>query len=135
MLQSTSPVHAKSFRKSQPFYSRKSFSHIPLGSVSYDKFLELIQHSKGIGFRPFAVLTSNPLSDKWLYIDHDNNVQGGFTCEEMDTWYNMDYFDHSLKIAFKEPGAYKPLSEYLDLAAQSAFNLYFYNKPISVPNF
>lgn len=94
-------------------------------SVPFPEFLAALMKAKNCGFRPFACVSKNPTTDKWFYIDEKGGVQGGFTPEEMDTWYNLSYFGMELLIAINDKSCFKPLRVYLEIAAKVAYDLYF----------
>lgn len=95
--------------------------------ATFGEFLTAVYTIKNWGFRPFAILSQDPVNDKWFYIDSLHQVQGGFTVDEMDAWYNLNYLPNELNIACNVTTSFKPLTSYLDTAARVAYDLYFGN--------
>ena len=48
--------------------------------------------------RPGYVSPDHHDSDKWFYLDPQNQVQGPFSADQMAAWYNAGYFQMSLMV-------------------------------------
>eukprot|EP01017_Pseudomicrothorax_dubius_P034425 TRINITY_DN4715_c0_g1_i4.p1 TRINITY_DN4715_c0_g1~~TRINITY_DN4715_c0_g1_i4.p1 ORF type:complete len:423 (+),score=69.91 TRINITY_DN4715_c0_g1_i4:508-1776(+) len=94
----------------------------------FKNFANEVVKLKGSFFRPFGILTKSTSQEKWFYIDQSGLVQGPFSSEEMDTWFNQDYFADELPISCNDPVNFKSLKTYKDLAIKQAYEMYFPEK-------
>lgn len=60
-----------------------------------------------------AVPIGHPDAEKWFYLDPQNQIQGGFTSEEMAGWFAAGYFSLSLMIRRGCDDQFLPLGIYL----------------------
>ncbi|CAK83424.1 unnamed protein product (macronuclear) [Paramecium tetraurelia] len=49
----------------------------------------------------------------WYYVDNSGKIQGGFTTEHMDQWFEHKYLKAKLNISWETPGKWITLEQYL----------------------
>ncbi|CAD8088597.1 unnamed protein product [Paramecium primaurelia] len=57
--------------------------------------------------------TRSPQESLWYYIDNFGKIQGGFTTENMDQWFQHKYLKAKLNISWEVPGKWITLEQYL----------------------
>ncbi|CAD8093370.1 unnamed protein product [Paramecium sonneborni] len=55
----------------------------------------------------------SPKESLWFYVDNFGKIQGGFTTENMDQWFEHKYLKAKLNISWEVPGNWITLEQYL----------------------